>query len=170
MDVMSKIFSCVINVRCFRILDARGTKFQFGGTPKIGCSDGLFTIKTILNMGKNHNLPTFVAFFDLFKAFDTYGHELLIKVLERCGAPPKFFSAIHRMYQNLIVVLKVGNGIEEFFQEVGERQGDNTATVLLPFLMAAFTESLEDIWEDNAPKKENFNECPTMILRRGEEL
>ena len=111
MDVMSKIFGCVINVRLFEILDAYGKKIQFGWTPKIGCSDGLFTVKTLFNMKKIHNLPTFVDFVDLVKCFDTASHKLLIKLLERCGAPPKFFSYIHKMYQDLIVVLNIGNSI-----------------------------------------------------------
>ncbi|KAL7523777.1 hypothetical protein ACHAXR_000324 [Thalassiosira sp. AJA248-18] len=50
MDVCSKILSIIMNERAFKILDIHGTKFQFGGTPKHGCCDGLFTLKTMLNM------------------------------------------------------------------------------------------------------------------------
>ena len=81
MDVTSNILSCIINVHCFKILYAHGTKYQFYGTSKIGLSDGLFTIKTLLNIRKNQNLPTFVAFVDLVKDFDTADHEVMIKVL-----------------------------------------------------------------------------------------
>ena len=65
-------------------------KYQFGGMPKICCRYGIFTIKTLLNMRNNNNLPTLVAFVDIFKDFYTAGHELLIKVLEIYGDPPKF--------------------------------------------------------------------------------
>ena len=116
MDVISKIFSYVINVLFFEILDDHGTKYQFGGTPKIGFRNGLFTINTLLNMVNNHNLPTFVAFFSLVKEFDTAGHDLLIKVLERYRAPPNFLSVFHIMYQYLIVVINIGNIIEEIIQ------------------------------------------------------
>ena len=88
MDVMSKIFSCVINVQCLDILDAHGKKLKFGENPKICCRYGLFTIETLLNIQKNHNLPTFVGFFDPFKAFNTTGHDLLTKVLKIYGSPP----------------------------------------------------------------------------------
>ena len=147
MDVMSKIFSSILNGRIFKIVEAHGSRFQFGGTPKVGCADGLFTIKTLLNMRRNHDLDTYVAFVDLVKAFDTADHKLLIKVLEKYGAPPNLCKVIERMYTDLTVVLKIGKSVEEILQEVGVRQGDNMAPVLFLFLMNAFAESLETIWE-----------------------
>ena len=113
-------------------------KIQFGGTPNIGCSDGLFTIKNILNMKKNHNTPTFLGFVNLVKAFDNADHELFIKVLERYEATPKFCLAIHIMYQDLIVVLNIGNITEEIVQEVGVRQEYNMLPLLFLFLMIFF--------------------------------
>jgi hypothetical protein len=56
MDVCSKIFSSVMNKRAFKLLSKHGMKFQFRGTPQLGCQDGLFVLKTMLNMRKNHNL------------------------------------------------------------------------------------------------------------------
>ena len=94
MDVCSKVFSSIMNRRAFRLLELHGTKFQFSGTPTLGCQDGQFTLKTLLNTHKNHDLPSFVAFVDLVKAYDTANHELLVKILERYGAPPKFVAAI----------------------------------------------------------------------------
>ena len=55
----------------FKIVEAHGSRFQFGGTPKVGCADGLFTIKTLLNLRCNHNHETYVAFVDLVEVFDT---------------------------------------------------------------------------------------------------
>jgi hypothetical protein len=111
MDVCSKIFSSVMNGRAFHLLQLHGTKFQFGGTPTLGCQHGLFTLKTLLNAHKNHHLPSFVAFVDLVKAYDTANHELLIKILKKYGAPPKFIAAIKKMYTNLTVVLKIDKEI-----------------------------------------------------------
>jgi hypothetical protein len=45
MDVYSKIFSSVMNGRAFKLLDKHGMQFQFGGTPELGCRDGLFVLK-----------------------------------------------------------------------------------------------------------------------------
>ena len=147
MDVCSKIFSSVMNGRAFRLLQLHGTSFQFGGTPTLGCQHGLFTLKTLLNAHKNHHLPSFVAFFDLVKAYDTANHHLLIKILEKYGAPPKFVAAVTKMYTNLKVILKIDSELREFLQSVGVRQGDNMAPVLFLFLMSAAAETLEIEWK-----------------------
>jgi hypothetical protein len=133
MDVCSKIFSLVMNGRAFHLLELHGTRFQFGGTPTLGCQDGLFMLKTLLNAHKNHNLPSFVSFVDLVKAYDTANHDLLLKVLEKYGAPPKFIAAAKTMCTNLKVVLKIDKEICNIVQSIGICQGNNMAPVLFLF-------------------------------------
>ena len=92
-------------------------------------------------------MPTFVAFVDLVKAYDTTNHQLLIEILRQYGAPPKLCNAIERMYRNLSVIIKVGSEKREIEQTVGVRQGDNLSPVLFLFMMSAFAEALENGWE-----------------------
>jgi len=47
-----------------------------------------------------------------------------------------FVEAIERIYQNLVVVLKIEK------QSIAVQQGDNMALVLFLFLMLAFAETL----------------------------
>jgi hypothetical protein len=147
MDVCSKIFSSVMNKRAFKLLSKHGTKFQFGGTPKLGCQDELFALKTMLIMQKNHNLASYVGFFDLVKAYNMANHDLLLDILERYDAPPKFVATIEKCYQNLIVILKIKKEVVKLPQTIGVRQGDNMAPVLFLFLMSAFTETVETKWK-----------------------
>ena len=147
MDVCSKIFSLVMNGRAFHLLELHGTRFQFGGTPTLGCQDGLFMLKTLLNAHKNHNLPSLVAFVDLVKAYDTANHNLILKVLKKYGAPPKFVAAVKTMYTDLKVVLKIDKEIHDIIQSVGFHQGNNMAPVFFLFLMCAAAETLESAWK-----------------------
>ena len=98
--------------------------------------------KTILHTRHNHNLPSYAEFVDLVKAFETVNHGMMLKILERYGAPPKLRSAISRMYQDLKVVLKIGKIEEKMSQTVGVRQGDCMALVLFLFMVMTFVEAL----------------------------
>jgi hypothetical protein len=93
-DMCSKVFSSIMTARAFQLLDKHGTQFQFGGTPGLGCRDGLFILKALLNMQRNHDLMSYVGFVDLVKAYDTANRNLLLCILKRYGAPPKFVAAI----------------------------------------------------------------------------
>ena len=129
MDVCSKIFPCIMNDRLYCLLDRHGIRTQFGATPNVGCQDGSFTLKSLLHLRHQHNLPTFVAFVDLVKAYDTTNHQLLIEILRQYGAPPKLCNAVERMYRKLSVIIKVGSEKREIEQTVGVRQGDNLPPV-----------------------------------------
>jgi len=156
MDVISKVFSRMVNDRLFKILDKNCTKFQFGGTPGVGCSDAIFTLKTVLHTRGNHGLSTHVAFIDLVKAYDTANHELLIRILEIYGVPPKLRDVIRRMYTDLKVVIKIGKNKIEISQSVGVRQGDNMAPVSFLFLMAAVSDLIDQAWEREGIEKVEF--------------
>ena len=108
MDIHGKIFSSIMTQRLFVILKLHGTTTQFGCTPGLGCQDGIFTLKTLLHLRHEHNLPTYVAYIDLVKAFDTVDHTILFKILDLYCAPPKFLDCIKRLYTNLIIVMKLG--------------------------------------------------------------
>ena len=149
MDMCSKVFLSVMTTRAFSLLDKRGTRFQFCGTSEIGCRDGLFTLKALLNARHNHDLASYVGFVNLVKAYDTANHMLLIDILRKYGAPPKFVTAIETIYRNNTCVLKIENEIAEIPQTVGLHQGDNMAPVLFLFLMTAFAETLELVWKDH---------------------
>ena len=87
MDMCSKVFSSVMTARAYTLLDKHGTRFHFGRTPGVGCRDGLFTLKALLNARHNHNLASYVGFVDLVKAYDTANHKLLIDILLRYAPP-----------------------------------------------------------------------------------
>ena len=67
---------------------------------------------------------------------------MMLKMLERYGAPPKLRSTISRMDQYLKVVLKIGKIEDNISQTVGVRQGECMAPVLFLSMVMAFAETL----------------------------
>ncbi len=147
MDMCSKVFSLVLNTCAFLLLKKHGARFQFSGTPDVGCRDGLFTLKVLINARQNQDLPSYVGFIDLVEAYNTANHSLLLCILEQYGTPPKFVAAIKTIYRDNIAVLKIEKEVVEIPQTVGVRQGNNMAPVLFLFLMTAFAETLKIVWK-----------------------
>ncbi len=108
MDIWSKIFSRILCTQSYKLLAKHCTKHQYGATPKCGCQDGNFTLKSILHLWWQHNQETYVIFADLVKAYDTYNHKLMLKIVEQYAPPPKFQDSIKRLYNNLKVIVKKG--------------------------------------------------------------
>jgi hypothetical protein len=128
-------------------------KTQFGATPKVGCQDANFTLKTLLHPRRQHSLESFTTFVDLVKAYNTSLHKILLEVLERYGAPPVFCSIVGRLYSLLSVTIKAGKEEVTVPQTGGVRQGDNLSPVLFLFLMSAVAESPENEWTQEGIKK-----------------
>ena len=56
---------------------------QFGSTPETGFPDGFFSIKNILQTGKETDKSAWVVFVDLIKTFDLINYELLFKFFRK---------------------------------------------------------------------------------------
>ena len=107
-DIGYKVFSRIQCARLFTVIKKHGVKYQFASTPRVGCQYGTFTIKTLLHLFQNHNLPTWLAFSDLAKAVDTSNHQLMVTILEKYGCTPNLCDTIKRMYKDIVVKLVIG--------------------------------------------------------------
>ncbi len=85
----------------------------------MGCRDGLFTLKALINARQNHDLPSYIGLINLVKVYDTANHTLLLRILEQYGAPPEFVAAIKTIYRDNIAVMKIEKEVVEFPQTVG---------------------------------------------------
>ena len=87
MHIGNKIYSSIMCGQLFKIISKQGVKCQFGYTPGVVYQDGIFMIKTLLHLRHNQNLPTYVEFADLVKAFNTSNHALIISILGNMALP-----------------------------------------------------------------------------------
>ena len=81
MDTGNKIYTSIICRVLLKIISKHAVKCKFGSTSGVRCQYVTFTIKTLLNLIHNKNIPTWVEFTYLVKAFDTSNHVLFIVIL-----------------------------------------------------------------------------------------
>jgi hypothetical protein len=124
-NTLAKIFSSILTERLNEVMKVEGIENQFGSQPLRGCQDGLFVIRTMLELRRNHNLPTcsgLPLLVDLVKAFNTANHALMHRILSQ------LYNDIERLYNNVSVNIKVGTADSRSIPyTVGvKQQGDAT--------------------------------------------
>ena len=77
MEFSSKIVIIFINMRLQKLLKLHGIPYQFGASPKLGCQDAVFVLKTLLQERREKGLDTWVTFIDLVKAYDSVQHDVI---------------------------------------------------------------------------------------------
>ena len=105
LDAVSKTISIVIASRLLTLLLVQGISTHFGSTPKTGCPDGSFLIRTLLQMREKHTLNPWVVFVDLIEASDSIHHELLFILLKKTQCSWK----ISKYYQETVSEFQNGN-------------------------------------------------------------
>ena len=163
----NNIYNIIMCERLFKITIKHGVKYQFGYTYGVGCQYGTIIIKTLLKLQRNHNLPRWVAFIDLAKAFDTSKHALLIDIFGKYGAPPSLWSKIKRMYGKIIVQIIIGNIEKVTDFKVGVKQGYSMAPVLFIFLIMDFVKTLENGWTSLGLSKAQFSHRDSSPISSG---
>ena len=86
-DVCSKVVSIILHVRSKKLLESNGLPIQFGATPKVGCSEAIFSLKTLFQNRREMGHGTHAVFVDLVKTHDSVRHDVIVLVLRKMGAP-----------------------------------------------------------------------------------
>ena len=60
--------SIVLTIHLQMVLEKIGTPTQFGASSNTGCPDGYFSLRSMLQMNKEHDIESCVVFVDLVKA------------------------------------------------------------------------------------------------------
>jgi len=141
-DVCSKVMSIVLNIRAQKLVKVNGHPMQFGATPKVGCAEAVFSLKSILQARREMGEDTYAIFIDLVKAYDSVRHDVISFALRKLGAPEKYIRWIEKLHRDFGVTLKVGR--EEIYIKYGcgVRQGDNLAPTLFIIVMQLVAEDI----------------------------
>jgi hypothetical protein len=135
-----------MTAHAFQLLDKHGTGFQFGGTPGLGCRDGLFTLKHSSTHDGTMILHHTWALLTLSKHMTQPTTTYCCPSLNAIAPPQNLAWQSKQKYTDNVCIQKIEKEVVEIPQSVGMRQGDNMAPVLFLFLMTAFAETLEIVW------------------------
>ena len=90
-----------------------------------------FLLLLLRDHARRHRRALYVAFLDLYKAFDTINHVQLLEVLRSLGVPPPLVNVIHRLLPQFYLSFF---GVE-FPQQGGTIQGGPLSPLLCVLLL-----------------------------------
>ena len=95
----------------------------------------IFSLRQLQEKCIEQNMPLYVAFIDLTKAFDLIGRDGLFKVLQRIGCPPKLQNLIESFHSNMKGTVQFNGGFSEPFDI---RRSVKLGCILAPTLFGIF--------------------------------
>ena len=115
-----KVFARAMLNRMKHYVEEQLSEFQCGFRAKRGCCDQLFSTKILMQRAKEFNVPVFLCFIDLCKAYDSVNRNLLWAVLRRVYNFPE-----KKPYMRKHGVVRFeGQLSEEYKVDSGVKQGD----------------------------------------------
>ena len=117
----------------------QSSDLQFGFKKKIGCSNAVYTVRSVVDYYVCRGSTVNVCMLDMSKAFDKINHyALYIKLIKR-NVPCTFLRVIINWYAKCTAVVRWNSAYSETFKVMcGVRQGG----VLSPVLFAVYVNDL----------------------------
>jgi exonuclease III len=111
-EVLLKVASTLVIRRVYRALEARAFFSEFQGGFRTGAEamGHVITLHEVCHRRRNKGLPTFLAFVDIKKAFDTVPHGAMFRKLERAGVHGMVLRFIRAVYADTQLTVRLPFG------------------------------------------------------------
>ena len=112
---------------------------QSGFRPNRSTTDMMFVIRRLQELAGKKQIPLYVCFIDLNKAYDSVDRTLLWTVLARFGVPQNMISVIRQLHGGMRACVRLDDRVcsRWFAVEQGLRQGCVLAHLLFNIFFAA---------------------------------
>ena len=135
LSIVGKVFARVILVRLQKLAERVYPESQCGFRAERSTIDMVFSLRQLQEKCREQQMPLYIAFIDLTKAFDLVSRQGLFKILSKIGCPPKLLSLIESFHTNMQGIVQFnGSTSEPFNISSGVKQG----CVLAPTLFGIF--------------------------------
>ena len=135
LSIVGKVFARVILVRLQKLAERVYPESQCGFRAERSTIDMVFSLRQLQEKCREQQMPLYIAFIDLTKAFDLVCREGLFKILSKIGCPPKLLRLIESFHTNMQGIVQFnGSTSEPFNISSGVKKG----CVLAPTLFGIF--------------------------------
>ena len=138
--VFFKLYMRVIKNRVSAGLDENQPPEQAAYRKGYSTMDHLQAINQLQEKCDEYKIPLFMAFVDYEKAFDSIGHDAVMKALKNQGVAQTYINTLTNVYTDGTAQIRTDKLSEKFKIERGVRQGDTLSPNL-------FTAALEEIFK-----------------------
>ena len=141
LSIAGKVFARILLTRLLSsAADLVLPESQCGFRRDRSTTDMVFLARQLLEKTREQRQDIFIAFVDLAKAFDTVNRDMLWKVLEKIGCPPRFMAIIKDFHNGMSARVSAGGLLSnEFEVSVGVKQGCVLAPTIFNIYLAAIT-------------------------------
>ena len=135
LSIVGKVYARVLLARLQKLAERIYPESQCGFRAGRSTVDMVFSLRQLQEKSREQNLPLYIAFIDLTKAFDLVSRDGLFKALEKIGCPPKLHSMIESFHSNMKGTVQFNGNLSEDFEI---RSGVKQGCVLAPTLFGIF--------------------------------
>ena len=135
LGVAGKVFARVVLPRLQKLAERVYPESQCGFRSKRSTTDMIFSVRQLQEKCNEQNVPLYIAFIDLTKAFDLVSREGLFAILLKIGCPPSLFNIVKSFHTNTRATIQYDGSVSDSFEiKSGVKQG----CVLAPTLFGIF--------------------------------
>ena len=141
LSIVGKVFARVVLARLQILANRIYPESQCGFRAKRSTVDMIFSVRQLQEKCREQQMPLYIAFIDLTKAFDLVSRTGLFQLLKKIGCPPQLLSITTSFHENMKGTVSFdGETSESFDIKSGVKQG----CVLAPTLFGIFFSMLLD--------------------------
>ncbi|CAF5066742.1 unnamed protein product, partial [Rotaria magnacalcarata] len=124
LNVVSKLLTRVILNRIQIMIDQQLLEQQVGFRSNRSTVDQIFIVNMIMEKASEYDIPLFICFIDIQKAYDSVNRELLWKICSHYGLTDKIVKSLQLVYKDSNARVKINGDLSECFKmHTGVMQG-----------------------------------------------
>ena len=124
LSIIGKVYAWVLLICLQRLAEHIYPESQCGFQTERSMVDMVFSLHQLQEKCREQQMPLYIAFIDLTKAFDLVSRDGLFKALHKIGCPPRLHSLIESFHSNMKGTVQFnGNLSEPFDMCSGVKQG-----------------------------------------------